>query len=256
MDVGIAAHESSNACGDGGGHGAARGNGYQLIEKSSSRKIAKTQILLGNCRKILGPESPFRWNQKTSVLLYEQLRTIRGALVAMPLPTGRQPAPVVFHSAHAPLLHQLHERLNDFEQSIAYAQSIYGKYGLPVSARRLAPDRELKQRMQRTADAFNAMLEHVEAVDAFVEREYVVLTRARCGAANSLFSVSGVDDEAGIEERRRMVKTSSRILANSCKLKFAFPPRPSYEVLIRSPILANSHEVRLLSTPPELLGLC
>jgi len=174
----------------------------------------------------------------------------------MPLPTGRQPAPVVFHSAHAPLLHQLHERLNDFEESIAYAQSIYGKYGLPVSARRLAPDRELKQRMQRTADAFNAMLEHVEAVDAFVEREYVVLTRARCGAANSLFSVSGVDDEAGIEERRRMVKTSSRILANSCKLKFAFPPRPSYEVLIRSPILANSHEVRLLSTPPELLGLC
>ena len=179
------------------------------------------------------------------------------SLVAKPLPTGRQPTPtLVFHSAHAPLLHQLHERLNDFEQSIAYAQSIYGKYGLPVSARRLAPDRELKQRMQRTADAFNAMLEHVEAVDAFVEREYVVLTRARCGAANSLFSVSGVDDEAGIEERRRMVKTSSRILANSCKLKIAFPPRPSYEVLIRSPILANSHEIRLLSTPPELLGLC
>ena len=166
------------------------------------------------------------------------------------------PAPVKFHSAHAPLLHQLHERLTEYEQSIAYAQSIYGKYGLPVSARRLAPDRELKQRMQRTADAFYAMLEHVEAVDAYVEREYVVLTRARCGAANSLFSVSGGDDEAGIEERSRMIKTSSRILANSSKLKFAFPPRPSYEVLIRSPILANSHEIRQLSAPPELLGLC
>lgn len=219
-------------------------------------KSQKTSGPFGQLSENTGTRIAVPVESEESVLLYEQLRTIRGALVAMPLPTGRQPAPVVFHSAHAPLLHQLHERLNDFEQSIAYAQSIYGKYGLPVSARRLAPDRELKQRMQRTADAFNAMLEHVEAVDAFVEREYVVLTRARCGAANSLFSVSGVDDEAGIEERRRMVKTSSRILANSCKLKFAFPPRPSYEVLIRSPILANSHEVRLLSTPPELLGLC
>lgn len=224
-------------------------------------KIAKNRPSSNrNCNRRKIPETPFLGvgiqKKFAHTNLNEQKRTIRGTFVEMPLPTGRQPAPVVFHSAHAPLLHQLHERLNDFEQSIAYAQSIYGKYGLPVSARRLAPDRELKQRMQRTADAFNAMLEHVEAVDAFVEREYVVLTRARCGAANSLFSVSGVDDEAGIEERRRMVKTSSRILANSCKLKFAFPPRPSYEVLIRSPILANSHEVRLLSTPPELLGQC
>jgi len=170
----------------------------------------------------------------------------------MPLPKARPP-PVAYASAHTPLLTQLHERLTDYENAIDAQQGIYSKYGLNSSLYRPAPI-ELERRMQRTADTFDTVLEHVEDVDAHVESDYVVLQRDRCGPANGLFSTPRDAEAIASSNEHRMVHTPSVILQHSRSLSYAFPPRPSCEVLMRSKILANSVEIRMLSAP-ELRGL-
>ena len=165
-----------------------------------------------------------------------------------------QPSAIAYNSAQTPLLQLLHERLSDYEDAKAHAQAIYSKYG--VTSHQLAPpSTDLERRMQRTAETFDAVLEHVEDVDAHVAQDFVVLQRDAFGPANGLFSSRMQNDGSSNGNRQRMVAVPSVILAHSNSLKFAFPPRPSTEVLMHSRILANSNEARLLSAPPELLGL-
>ena len=152
--------------------------------------------------------------------------------------------PFAFSSAHVPLLTQLHERLNEYEDSLEHMSAVCSRFGVKVSPEMGG----LERRMKSTSETFDAVLEHVENVDEFVESGYVVLQRTRCGAANKLFSSEHDADDDHDAARLGLVPTSSTILAHSTSLRSAFPPRPSREVLIYSPILAHSSEVRFLSS--------
>ena len=156
--------------------------------------------------------------------------------------------PLGYSSAHAPLLTLLHERLTEIETAVARATSIGSKYGLEPGAYRLNPPTgELQLRRRRTAEAFDAVLTHVDDVSAAVDSDYVVLHRSRCGHANVLYRAAPNAEE--VCDRTRRVLTKSPILSNSHSLERSFRPNPSREVVAYSPILAHSSTCKMLAVP-------
>ena len=154
--------------------------------------------------------------------------------------------PIGYCSVHAPLLSRLHERLTEQEDAVAHAMSIHEKYGTPRAFVE-PPSGEMLSRLQRTSHAFDAVLSHVDAVDAHIDHEYVLLHRDACGPTNSLFQAAPSEEEA--EDKLRTIRTRSPILSNAHELDLSFRPYPSSEVLVHSPILANSAELRFLASP-------
>ena len=154
--------------------------------------------------------------------------------------------PFGYCSAHTPLLTQLHERLTEYEDAVGHAYNIREKYGDPRGQIE-PPSGDMLARLKRTSQAFDAVLQHVDAVDMHLERDYVVLHRDACGATNGLYRVPSAEEE---EDRATTIRTRSPILSNAAELDMSFRPYPSCEVLMRSPILAHSVELRLLASPP------
>lgn len=155
--------------------------------------------------------------------------------------------PIGFCSVHAPLLSQLHERITEYEEAVAHVYSIRQKYGDPRGHVEPPPS-EMHVRLKRTQSAFDAVLQHVDAVDAHLDSDYVLLHRETCHPTNALYraplSVEEVDDN------ERVIRTRSPILSNAAELAMTFRPYPSAEVLVHSPILAHSEELRLLASGP------
>ena len=153
--------------------------------------------------------------------------------------------PIGYISTHTPLLTKLHERLTEYEDAVAHVYSIHEKYGEPGRPIE-PPSAEMLSRLRTTSAAFDAVLSHVDAVDAHVEEGYVLLHREACGPTNALYTAPvSVEEE---EDKRRTVRTRSPILANAADLDLSFRPYPSAEVLVQSPILANSPELRALAS--------
>ena len=152
------------------------------------------------------------------------------------------PSALAFSSSQAPLLQILHQRLTEYEDAVDLAYSVAAKYGHRADRYKLdPPGQEMEARVKRTSAAFDAVLAHVDVVDSLVEDDYVLLRRDRCAPGNVLYR-GGDDDD-------RTVYTKSPILANARGLDLSFRPNPSREVLLRSPILSNSLELRLLAMP-------
>ena len=155
--------------------------------------------------------------------------------------------PIGYVSAHAPLLSRLHERLSEYEDAVAHAYNLHEKYGTAAAAQIEPPSGEMLARLKRTSMAFDAIVSHVDAVDAHLDNDYVLLHRDACKPSNGLFHSPPCEEKD--EDDDRTIRTTSPILANSAELDLSFRPYPSSEVLIRSPILANSYELRLLASP-------
>jgi hypothetical protein len=90
-------------------------------------------------------------------------------------------------------------------------------------------------------------LQHVDEVENHVDRDFVLIHRDACSAANALFRAAPSEEEW--DDQARTVSTRSPILQNSSRLELTFRPYASNEVLLRSPILANSLELRALAAP-------
>ncbi len=110
------------------------------------------------------------------------------------------------------------------------------------------PSGELVDRMQRVEAAFEAILSHVNDVNAHVARDYVLLRREACGAANALFRAPASEEEE--QDKLRTVFTRSPILRQSSQRGLSFRPYPSCELLCRSHILSNSMDLQTLAAPP------
>ena len=156
--------------------------------------------------------------------------------------------PIGYASAHTPLLTQLHERLSEYEDAVAHAYTIHEKYGGSRAAVVEPPGADMLARLRRTSQAFDAVLQHVDAVDAHIEDDYVLLHRDACGPTNSLYQVLPSTEEEE-EDKLCTLRTRSPILSNAAELELSFRPYPSSEVLLKSSILANSDELRVLSSP-------
>ena len=157
----------------------------------------------------------------------------------------RMPSAFGFTSSQAPLLTVLHERLSEYETAVEHAFSVAAKYGEYGAGYELDPTgQQMHARMEQTAVAFDAVLQHVDAVSNLVGQDYVLIQRDRCSPGNAAFRVPSEDAD---EDRQRTLFTKSPILAHSRTLELSFRPHPSCEVLARSPILSNSPELRLLA---------
>lgn len=162
---------------------------------------------------------------------------------------GLKSADIAYASASVPLLSTLHQRLSEYEDAVDHVFQVRQKYGLSAGFHIDPPSGEIERRMKRTQTAFDAVLSHVDAVDAKVSRDYVVLRREACGAANVLFHARPSTEE--FEDRQRTVYTRSPILQNSSQLALSFRPFPSRELLIHSPILSHSNDLKYLAASPE-----
>lgn len=152
-----------------------------------------------------------------------------------------------FSSAHLPLLDLIHRRLASYEEAISHANGLEAKYGAALRGFRLdPPSKDLIQRAQRTQLAFEAVLSHVDRVGTHLDEGFVVLPRHACGAANSLYRVPLSADDAS-EDRSHCVQTRSPILNHAPSNELSFRPYASNEVLLRSPILANSATLRTIA---------
>ena len=109
------------------------------------------------------------------------------------------------------------------------------------SSNRTSPSGEMLARLKRTSMAFDAIVSHVDAVDAHLDNDYVLLTRP-CKPSNGLFHSPCEEKD---EDDDRTIRTTSPILANAAELDLSFRHTYRPEVLIRSPILANSYELLL-----------
>lgn len=157
--------------------------------------------------------------------------------------------PVGFTSAIMPLLTKLHERLNEYEDAVAHAYAIREKYG-DTRGHIEPPSGEMHARITRTNEAFEAVLQHVDVVDQHLDDDYVLLHRDACGPTNSLYRAPPSASED--YDTARTVRTRSPILSNAAQLDVSFRPYPCAEVLLRSPILANSRELKLLASGPPV----
>ena len=155
-----------------------------------------------------------------------------------------------FTSAHAPLLTTLHSKLVEYEDAVNHAYTVREKYGLGAGFNLDAPTGEMEQRMKRTSHAFEAVLQHVDAVDLHVHRDYVLMHRDVCAAPNALFKAPLTPEEEE-EERANAIHTRSPILQNASSLELTYRPVPSCELMVQSPILAHSRELRELAAGLE-----
>ena len=159
------------------------------------------------------------------------------------------PTPFGFTSAHVPLLSVLHERLTEYEDAIEHAYGVQTKYGSYGKGFKLdPPSGHLVRRMEQTAAAFDAVLQHVDRVDAHIERDYVLWHRDGASPVNALHSAASTDE--AVKDRGKTLYTKSPILRHSRTLEFSFRPHPSCEVLVGSRILANSTLVQELAGLP------
>ena len=162
-----------------------------------------------------------------------------------------RPYPTIgYCSVHAPLLSQLHDRLTEYEDAVAHVYSIHEKYGDPRGPVE-PPSNEMISRLKRTSQAFDAVLQHVDAVDEHMDKDYVLLHRDACGPTNSLYKAAPSVEED--EDKQRTFRTRSPILCNAHELNVSFRPYPSAEVLLQSSILAHSRELRMLASPPSFM---
>ena len=155
-----------------------------------------------------------------------------------------------YTSAQVPLLTTLHSKLVEYEDAVNHAYAVRAKYGFLPGFEMEPPSGDLMDKMRRTSHAFDAVLQHVDHVDDRVDSDYVLLHRDVCSDANVLFKAPPSEEEAA--DRARTVRTRSPILQNSSSLELTFRPYASREVLLRSPILANSFELCALASPVEL----
>ena len=163
---------------------------------------------------------------------------------------GQLPSTFGYSSASGPLLTKLHDRLVEYEDAVDHVYEVRKKYGLRPGFQLDPPSGELVERMNRVSNAFDSVMAHVDAVDTYVDREYVVLRREACGAANVLFRAPPSLDQ--LEDAQRTVYTRSPILRHSSELGLSFRPFPSREVLLKSKILSHSSELRRLAAPTEM----
>lgn len=155
--------------------------------------------------------------------------------------------PVGYCSAHTPLLLQLHERLSEYESAVSHAYTIRDKYGDTKSYNHIEPPSgEMMARIKRTQRAFDAVLSHVDAVDAHLDSDYVVLHRDAVSKTNALYRAPASIEED--EDKLRTISTNSPILCNAHELDLSFRPHPSAEVMLRSSILAHSDELKWLAS--------
>ena len=170
-----------------------------------------------------------------------------GCQFAIPARELKRYPPVGYSSAHTPLLSQLHERLSEYEDAVQHAYNVHSKYGDVRTNHVEPPSGEMMARIKRTQSAFDSVLSHVDAVDALLEDDYVLLNRDACSTTNVLYHAPpSVEEE---EYKERLINTCSPILCNAVQLDISFRPYPSAELLVRSPILAHSDELRLLASP-------
>ena len=155
--------------------------------------------------------------------------------------------PIGYTSSVMPLLTQLHGRLSEYEDAIEHAYAIREKYG-DTHGHIEPPSAAMMARLDRTSQAFDTVLQHVDIVDLHLDNNFVVLHRDACGATNALFNAPASEEEE--DDKLRTVRTRSPILSNASKLDFSFRPYPSSEVLVHSPILAHSADLRLLASGP------
>ena len=161
-----------------------------------------------------------------------------------------RPSKFSYTSNNSPLLKQLHQQLDEYETAINHVYEVREKYGLRPGFDLDPPSGELVDRMQRVEAAFEAILSHVNDVNAHVARDYVLLRREACGAANALFRAPASEEEE--QDKLRTVFTRSPILRQSSQRGLSFRPYPSCELLCRSHILSNSMDLQTLAAPPEL----
>lgn len=177
----------------------------------------------------------------------------RGVMAHTPsvVPVGcLRPSKFSYTSNNSSLLKQLHQQLDEYETAINHVYEVREKYGLRPGFDLDPPSGELVDRMQRVEAAFEAILSHVNDVNAHVARDYVLLRREACGAANALFRAPASEEEE--QDKLRTVFTRSPILRQSSQRGLSFRPYPSCELLCRSHILSNSMDLQTLAAPPEL----
>lgn len=150
--------------------------------------------------------------------------------------------PIGYVSSLTPLLSALHTRLTEYEDAVSYAQNVRRKYGDALGCIE-PPSVDMLARMERTSLAFDAVMRHVDAVDTHLSQDYVVLHRDTCGPTNAFYRSRAIPEQ----DEQRTVRSRSPILANATELSVTFRPFPSTEVLLQSPILAHSAELRALS---------
>jgi hypothetical protein len=158
--------------------------------------------------------------------------------------------PVGYVSSHAPLLSILHSRLTEYEDAISHAHNVAENLG--HSRHIEPPSADMVARMKRTSASFDAVLQHVDAVDAHLDHNFILLNRDVVSPTNALYMAPPSIDED--EDRKRTLRTSSPILANATTLNISFRPFPSAEVMVQSAILAHSAELRALASPEWIMN--
>ena len=144
-----------------------------------------------------------------------------------------------FDSALLPLLDDLYQDVAHHEEVTSKVKQLQTRYALPNA---VWPDsEETRERVAATAEAFDDVLKHVLAVEAHSDSNFVLLPRERLADGNCLHTL-------GCRSKpEQTVRTRSQIMANSTGLGLTYLPHLSNEVMVHSPILANSSEVRAIA---------